>query len=218
MTRRRFKRLLHALQKEGYLKRNNPMKHEILRTIKGLAFKESSPEWVNAFLESAPVSRNEASYASVEDGKAIFMLLGREPSRDSSAKVLAQWLLLGLSAKSTAVACACDVSVSYAARVRRDWEEDLRSTLADAACIGLSGEDLYNVVTQPDSFPAHLIQRLTEFRTKREEAPMGPTSTEMQQMLEAAWFDYRVDAGRQGAAPDDFEVWFVPKWFRNKLL
>jgi len=154
--------------------------------------------------------------AQPSDASAIFMLLGRDDDDPKAGNrtpaVVANWVRMGLSAKGIDVAVASDVSAAQASRVRTAWEEDIRSLLADAACIGLTGQEIYDAVTIPGYFPEHITNRLVALRESREDA-LVPTAEEE---IRDAWRSFRENASRQGLAPDHFDV-DPPHWFVKRI-
>lgn len=220
------KRKLRALQQDGYLKRDNPLRNEVLATL--LIASDTRPEWYEAFFtmdadgQGSDLERH--SYTSEGDMQGntvpLFQMLGRSDDGDglNNPHILAVIVRRGLGARVKDIAAEVDMDPSTAGKVRVKWEEEIRALLQDARCLNLTGEDLYLAVSTPHYEPTRILQRLKELRAARtnSEAP-GPLAAHYEEELRAAWFDYRIKAGLKGHAPDAYGV-TPPHWFVNMLI
>jgi len=216
------KRKIRQLQKDGYLSDSNPLTGAVMAAVRGAT--EPRQEWLEAFLtlahDGAESEDDNPAIAeewkvdnATDDNDAVFKLMGRSDKRQRSLRnsaVIRQWIRNGLNAPTTLIGQLCDVSHQYASSVREEWGDEIRALLQEAACLHLSGEDLYYACDPTLSVPTRLIERLKELREARG-TKGGMLRREFDTWLKNQWFEYRQ------RNPSKWDTDHPPRWFLRQI-
>jgi hypothetical protein len=218
---RKDNRKLNNLREEGYLSPKNPLTPQVLTALYSAG--EPRPEWVDAFLNDAcdasepeaPEVTYHAEDDMLEDAQfSVFALFGRDimprqlAARDT--KVIRQWLKLGLDAKTTEVARACDVAHQFASDIRQRWGDEIRALTQEAGCLGVTGEDLFMHSDPTLPPPMRLIERLKELRVARGNKG-GMLRKEFETWLKSQWDAYK------RRYPGKWDQVHPPSWFVQQI-
>lgn len=213
------RRAIEALRQERYFE------GQLGRTVEAIVHyvggSDTRPEWFSAYLEMSASGLDythediyPAEVSTLDRAEdSVFALFGRAETdiptnTHGAAKVLLTWLLCGLSAKAGEVASRCDVTTRYANKLRDEWGDEIRALTQDAACIGLSGEDLYHACVH--GFPARLVERLRELRQARGSSG-GMLRKEFERFVKQKWAEHKQRANGR------FESEWPPSWFVKSL-
>lgn len=212
------RRKLARLKAEGYFNNYNPLTSRVVKEVVVAARADTErPGWLDVFLnedsggeENSLEQGGITSVSPVEH--SVFRLFGRSSdlhSKYRNPRVLLSWIRYGLGHSPASIANLCDVSQGFASQVRLVWEGEIRSLLEEAACLRLTGEDIYFACSDGIP-PKRLLERLSELRMARGSAG-GMLRSEFETWIKQEWAEYK------RLYPGKHEMDFPPRWFVEHL-